>query len=402
MDPQFDVVVIGGGIVGLATAREILARRPSARLVVLEKERELAHHQSGHNSGVIHSGLYYEPGSLKARLCVRGRERLLRYVAERRIPHAVIGKLIVATRPSGTGALTELFRRARANGVPNVQRLDAAGTRAIEPEVRARAGIHVPGTGIVDYVAVCRAYAGDITGAGGTVRTEAPVSAILSEPEALRIRIGEGGEEVTARYLVNCAGLYSDVIARKAGASVSDRIVPFRGEYYLLRPERRGLVRGLIYPAPDLRLPFVDVHFTPTIHGTVEAGPNAVLGLAREGYRWGDLRLRELGETLVSPGFVRLARHYWPIGVREAYRSLNRDAFLHDLQRMIPALRREDLVRGGAGVRAQAVGADGPLRDDFVFAQSPRALHVVNAPSPAAPSSLAIAEEIVMRLPPTF
>ncbi len=402
MEPQFDVVVIGGGIVGLATAREILVRRPSARLLLLEKEREVARHQSGHNSGVIHSGIYYEPGSLKARLCVRGRERLLRYVAERNIPHSVIGKVVVATRPSDTGALTELFRRAQANGVPNVQRLDAAGVRAIEPEVRALAGIHVPGTAIVDYGAVCRSYAGDIAGAGGTVRTAAPVSAIVSGSDSLRITVGDGGEEVTARYLVNCAGLYSDVIARKAGASVSDRIVPFRGEYYLLRPERHALVRGLVYPAPDLRLPFLDVHFTPTVQGTVEAGPNAVLGLAREGYRWRDIRPRELGETLAFPGFVRLARRYWPVGLRETYRSLNRDAFLHDLQRMIPALQREDIVPGGAGVRAQAIGVDGSLRDDFVFAQSSRALHVVNAPSPAATSSLAIAEEIVTRFPPSF
>lgn len=401
MGPELDVVVIGGGIVGLATAREILAQRPSIRLVVLEKEPEVARHQSGHNSGVIHSGIYYRPGTLKASLCVRGRARLIDYVRERGIAHALLGKVIVATRLSEIDSLNELLRRARANGVTDVQWLDAREVREFEPEVRALQGLRVPGAGIVDYPAVCRSYATDIEGAGGAVRTGAHVREIHAGSDAVRIRLGSD-EEIVARYLVNCAGLHSDLIARAAGAAVADRIVPFRGEYYRLSPERRGLVRGLIYPVPDPRLPFAGVHFTPTVHGDVLAGPNAVLGLAREGYRWRKIQLRELGETLADPGFVRMALRFWPTGLREAYRSLSRDAFLHDLQRMLPALGQDDLLRAGAGVRAQAVGMDGSLRDDFIFARSLRALHVVNAPSPAATSSLAIAEEITSRLPVTL
>ncbi len=401
MGPDIDVLVIGGGIVGLATAREVLAGRPSTHLLVLEKEAGLARHQSGRNSGVIHSGVYYRPGSLKARLCVRGREQLLRYLVDRGIPHSLPGKVIVATRPSQIEPLEELLRRARLNGVPGLEWLDARGIRAIEPEVRALHGIHVPGTGVVDYAAVCRAYAADIELAGGTVRTAAPVMAVRATGGSVEVRLGSG-ESILARYLVNCAGLYADLIAREAGASVEERIVPFRGEYYLLKRERRGLVRGLVYPVPDPRLPFADVHFTPTVNGEVLVGPNAVLAFAREGYRWGAIRPGEFAPTLVSRGFLRLARQFWPVGVREAYRSLDGNAFLRDLQRMLPALKRDDLLRGGAGVRAQAVGVDGRLCEDFVVARSHRALHVVSAPSPAATSSLAIAEEVVSRMPATF
>lgn len=398
MDPEVDVLVIGGGTVGLATAREILSQRPSTHLLVLEKETEVARHQSGHNSGVIHSGIYYRPGSLKARLCVRGRERLLGYLGERGIAHSLIGKVIVATRSAQIGHLEELRRWADANGVRGVAWLDADGVRALEPEVRALQGLWVPGAGIVDYAAVCRSYAADISASGATVSTGAEVVAVNSRSDGVEVHL-RSGRSIRSRFLVTCAGLYSDRIARMAGARLTEQIVPFRGEYYRLKPERRGLVRGLIYSVPDPRLPFADLHFTPTVHGDVEAGPNAVLALAREGYRRGVIRPREFGENFTHPGFLRMALRWWPVGAREAYRSLDRHAFVRDLQRMVPALQADDLFRGGVGVRAQAVGVDGRLCDDFVLAASPRGLHIVNAPSPAATSSLAIAEEIVSRMP---
>ncbi|MGI0053050.1 MAG: L-2-hydroxyglutarate oxidase [Thermoplasmata archaeon] len=391
------VVVVGGGILGLTVARAVLRRWPGTPLLLLEKERTVAVHQTGHNSGVIHSGVYYRPGSLKANLCVRGRAMMLEYLREEGIPFRLCGKVVVASRPSELPALEELERRARANGVPDVARLDPAGIRAIEPEAVGVAGLHVPGTGIVDYAEVARRLAVDVERRGGVVRLGEEVTGLRSGPEGPEVR--SAGRVTPARYVINAAGLQADRLAQAAGLALPGRIVPFRGEYYLLRPQARSLVRGLIYPVPDPEMPFLGVHLTSRIGGDVEAGPNAVLAGAREGYRWSTVRPDELVETLATPGFVPMVRRFGRAALYEAYRSLNPRAFLRDLQRLVPALTEEDLRPGGAGVRAQALLPDGRLADDFLLVPGDRALHVLNAPSPAATSSLAIAEYLVDRVP---
>jgi L-2-hydroxyglutarate oxidase LhgO len=388
-----DIAIVGGGIVGLATARALLEARPSLRLVVLEKEAALGRHQTGHNSGVIHSGIYYKPGSFKARLCVEG-ARLTKAFCEKhdiRVEHC--GKLIVATSEDERPRLQTLFERGAANGVPGLAMLDAARAREIEPHVNAVAAIHSPSTSIVDFGEVAAAVARDLVARGVDIETSFAVSAIT--------RIKGGGlavstreQTVLARRLVNCAGLHSDRVARLAGARPEVRIVPFRGEYYMLRADRRHLVRGLIYPVPDPEFPFLGVHFTKTVHGDVEAGPNAVLALAREGYGWLSLSPRELGLTLSYPGFWRMAARYWKTGAYETYRSLSKAAFVRALQRLVPDLGPEDITRGGAGVRAQAVGPTGALVDDFSIVATAEAIHVLNAPSPAATASPAIGRHI--------
>jgi L-2-hydroxyglutarate oxidase len=389
---RYDVAIVGGGIVGLATARALAERAPRARLVILEKEARLATHQTGHNSGVIHSGIYYRPGSAKARLCVEG-ARLLREFAESRgLRVERCGKIIVATTAAELPRLQTLYERGMANGVPGLILIDAAGARAIEPHVAAIRAIHSPNTAIVDYGQVAEALARELTDSGVTITTGARVSAIARTSEGLEL-VTPGGS-VRARRLVNCAGLYSDVVARLAGATPGVRIVPFRGEYYFLRPERRHLVRGLIYPVPDPEFPFLGVHFTRTVHGDVEAGPNAVLAFAREGYRFGRVNLGELAATLGYRGFWAMARRYWRMGAYEMFRSLSTAAFVRALQRLIPELEAADLMPGGAGVRAQAVAPDGSLVDDFRIAESADAIHVLNAPSPAATASLAIGRHI--------
>ncbi len=392
------VVVVGGGIIGLAIAYTLRRERPDTPLVLFEKERAVATHQTGHNSGVIHSGVYYRPGSLKAELCVRGRSRLLEFLEEHGIAHRICGKLIVATRPEEVARLDELERRARANGIPGLRRIGRAEIRAIEPEVAGSDGLHVPGTGIVDYREVSLALEREILRMGGTVRSGVRVLSCRKTVDGIDVETTEG--HVAARFLVNAAGLYSDRVARSAGVSPPGLIVPFRGEYYLLRPESGGLVRGLVYPVPDPEMPFLGVHPTPTIHGSIEAGPNAILAFAREGYRKRDLRPAELAQTLAYRGFYRMARRFWRTSIHEVHRSLSRAAFLEDLRRLVPALRDEDLTTGGAGVRAQALRPTGELVDDFLLEERPEGLHVLNAPSPGATSSLAIAEYLVRRLPP--
>lgn len=385
---------------GLATARAVL-EKAGPPVVVFEKEPEVAHHQTGHNSGVIHSGIYYRPGSLKARLCVEGAARLTAWCDARRIPYERCGKLIVATRASELPRLAELERRAAGNGVPGVRRMTPAEAREVEPEVRCVAALHVPTTGIVDYRVVARGYADEIRRLGGEVRTGSPVTGLGFRNGAVHVRAAEG--EVRAVAVVNCAGLQSDRVARWTGIEPPARIVPFRGEYYRLAPRARSAVRGLVYPVPDPDLPFLGVHFTRTIAGEVEAGPNAVPALAREGYSWRDVVWRDVAETLTYGGTPRLLRRYGRTEVGEVYRSLSRGAFLRDLQRMVPSLRDEDLLPGGSGVRAQAVTPDGKLVDDFLLADSPGAVHVLNAPSPAATASLAIgdhvAEAVLRRFP---
>ena len=397
----YDIAIIGGGIVGLATARAIRERAPRARLTILEKESDIAQHQTGHNSGVIHSGIYYKPGSYKARLCVEGARLMKAYCDKNGIPVETCGKVIVATSQDELPRLKALYERGVANGVPGVSMIDARRLKEIEPHANAIGGIHSPQTAIVDYRRVAQTLAKELTGSGLALERNFRVASIMRAPGELRLGAPDG-RVVTAKHLVNCAGLHSDTVARLAGAQVDVQIVPFRGEYYMLRPERRSLVNGLIYPVPDPEFPFLGVHFTRTVHGDVEAGPNAVLALAREGYTWRRVRPGELLATLRFTGFRAMARKYWRTGAYEMYRSLSKRAFVSALQRLVPALRADDIRPGGAGVRAQAVTADGALVDDFRIVQSADVVHVLNAPSPAATASLAIGHHIATIAAQTF
>lgn len=392
----YDVIIIGGGIIGLATAMKMAARFPRLRLVVLEKESQLARHQTGHNSGVIHGGIYYKPGSLKASTCVSGRRELLEFCGQNGIAYNLCGKVIVATDESELPRLEELYRRGTANGVPGLQMIGPERLKEIEPHARGIRAIHSPATGIIDFTEVASAYAKKVRAGGGEILTSRMVKYISASRNELIA--GTGREEFRARFLINCGGLFSDRIARlteQAFARVGVQVVPFRGEYYKIAPEKNALIKGLIYPVPDPRFPFLGVHFTRSIHGYVEAGPNAVLALAREGYRKTDFNARDLWETLSYSGFRTVARRYWRMGLEEQYRSLSKRAFTRALQRLVPAIAIDDLQPGGAGVRAQAVAADGALLDDFVIRQTGNAIHVLNAPSPGATASLAIGESIV-------
>ena len=388
---RFDVVIIGGGIVGMATAMALL-RQFRTRLVVIEAEDRLAAHQTGHNSGVIHSGLYYKPGSLKARLCAEGREAMYAFCNEHGIAHERCGKLVVATRESELPALNELERRGRANGLDGMLRLTRSQLREYEPHVSGIEGLFVPQTGIVDYKAVTRAYGEVVASLGGEVRTNAAAKSIRRIGGGLVVQTTRG--DIECRGLVNCAGLQSDRVARMCGVEPDVRIIPFRGEYYELVPQRAGLVRNLIYPVPDARFPFLGVHFTRMIGGGVEAGPNAVLALARHGYGWSRISPADMASTATFPGFWRMARKYWKTGFGEVHRSLSKRAFLAALRRLIPELNLEDLKPGGSGVRAQAVERSGALVDDFRIKQSENMVHVLNAPSPGATASISIGRYI--------
>jgi len=390
-EKTFDVAVIGGGIVGTATAMAIL-RRHAISLALIEKEDRLAAHQTGNNSGVIHSGLYYKPGSLKARNCTVGRAALYRFCTERRIPTESCGKVVVATRKEQLPVLDELQRRGEANGLTGLRRLRPEEIKEIEPHAAGLAGLLVPQTGIVDYARVTEAYAVEVRQKGGEVLLGAPVRRIVREGGGMVLETGEG--EVRCRYLVNCAGLQSDRVARMAGVEPGVRIVPFRGEYYELRPERRTLVRNLIYPVPDPEFPFLGVHFTRMIAGGAEAGPNAVLAFKREGYTRWRFSARDLLDALSYGGFWRMAGRYWRMGIGESWRSWNKGAFVRALQELMPEITAADLVPGGAGVRAQALDPDGKLVDDFRIVEAERQIHVLNAPSPAATASIAIGEHI--------
>jgi L-2-hydroxyglutarate oxidase len=390
------MVVVGGGILGLAVAAR--AATTGIAVTLLEKEDHWAAHQTGHNSGVVHAGPYYRPGSLKARMCAAGNASMLAFARQHGIPHAVPGKLIVATDDSEREGLYELHRRALANGVP-CRLIDADEASDYEPEVYAIEALRVDTTGIIDYPAVCSALATMAQGHGANLVTGARVTGVHATPSGVVVEYAGGGGhtggEVAAELLINCAGLHADRVARLAGVEPEVRIVPFRGEYYELVPERRHLVRGLVYPVPDPELPFLGVHLTRMIDGSVHAGPNAVLAFAREGYRWRDVNLGETAETLSYPGFLRMASHNVENGVREVARSLSRASFAASLARLVPAIEKRDIVRAGSGVRAQAVRRDGSLADDFVIQRAPHQLHVLNAPSPAATSALEIAAHIV-------
>ncbi|MDP2711582.1 MAG: L-2-hydroxyglutarate oxidase [Solirubrobacteraceae bacterium] len=388
-----DTIVVGAGILGLAVAREVLARRPRERVLVVEREPRPAAHQSSHSSGVIHAGVYYAPGSLKARLCVDGAALMYAYCERHGIDARAIGKLIIALRRDELPALDELERRARANGVGGVRRLDADGLRAIEPHASGIAALHSPNTGIVDFGAVCARLATDLREAGAELRPRFEVVAVAAGDRTIRLRAGSGDELQGARAIF-CAGLWSDRLAVLAGTDPDPRIVPFRGGYMRLRPERRELVRGLIYPVPDPSLPFLGVHLTPRIDGEVLLGPSALLAGARDGYRLSTLRAADIRDTATWPGTWRMARRWWRTGIHELRLAISREAFAAVAAQYVPDLRGEDLQPAFAGVRAQAVGRDGRLVDDFLLSATPRAIHVRNAPSPAATSSLALAAKI--------
>jgi L-2-hydroxyglutarate oxidase len=389
-------LIIGGGLVGLATAWQLLRSGRVPSLTLLEKEMRVGAHQSTHNSGVLHAGLYYKPGSLKARLAVEGIREMTAYCRGKNIPHEICGKVVVAVDESELPRLRELEARGKANGLTGLRHLDRDGLRALEPHAAGVAALHVPEEGIVDYAAVCAALADDIAATNGRIVTEAKVTE-LRETSAGWIAETTAGE-FPGEFLINCAGLQSDRVCKLAGLDPEDRIVPFRGEYYQLRPESAHLVRHLIYPVPDPKFPFLGVHFTRLIAGGIEAGPNAVLALAREAYGKTQWNARDLAEALSFPGLWKfLARHprmAWDEGIR----SLSKNLFCRSLQRLVPELRPEDLAPGGAGVRAQAISSEGELVQDFRLVAGHRALHVVNAPSPAATASLAIGREIVQRI----
>ena len=389
---QYDIAIIGGGILGLSTAMQLLERVPSWRVAVLEKEENLATHQTGHNSGVMHSGIYYRPGSQKAQFCVAGRNNMVQFCEENEIEFQQCGKVIVALNESELGRLQDLYERGTANGVPDLEIVGPERLKEIEPYTVGVRALWAPHTGIVDFSKVAAAFAGKFQQAGGDIFTGALVRKITHSSGSLALETTKG--TLQAKHLINCAGLYADKVASMTGEKVGIRIIPFRGEYYTLRPESHHMVSGLIYPVPDPQFPFLGVHFTRNIKGHVEAGPNAVMALWREGYRKRDFSLGDSLGNLAYPGFWKMAFKFWKIGLGEVYRSYNKRVFLRDLQRLLPDIKDSDLAGGGSGVRAQAVARDGSLLDDFSIIQGRGAIHVLNAPLPGATSSLAIGEHI--------
>src|SRR5580658_3302795 len=388
----YDIAVVGGGIVGLATSRELLLRYPKLRVANVEKEAVWGKHQTGHNSGVIHSGIYYKPGSLKAKLCVEGRKLAWQYCDSKGIPYKQVGKLIVATEESELGRLDDLWARGHQNGIEGLEMLDAAQIEEREPHCRGIKAIFSPVTGIVDWGLVARSYGEDAREAGADMYLEHEVTAIVRRGDVTVLKTRQG--EIQAKSVITCGGLQSDLLAKMTGGARDPKIVPFRGDYLVLRPEKSDLVRGNIYPVPDPEFPFLGVHFTPRMDGSLWLGPNAVLAFAREGYSFWTINPPELWDSLTYPGFFKMATKYWKMGAGEMYRDLVRSAYVGALQRYIPELRPDDCLPGPSGVRAQAMEADGSLVDDFVFEGAPGVVHVRNAPSPAATSSLAIGKYI--------
>ncbi|MFO1497479.1 MAG: L-2-hydroxyglutarate oxidase [Verrucomicrobiota bacterium] len=395
---QVDFAIIGGGIVGLATGSALLDRHPGSRIAILEKEQSWGVHQTGHNSGVIHSGIYYKPGSLKATLARQGNLSMVEFCRTHGIPHQVCGKVIVATRPEQLPLLEKLYQRGLENRL-DVVRLNPAGVRQIEPHVQCLAGVQVPSTGIVDYKAVCRKLAELIQLRGGVLRLGSKVLAIRRAGDSQVIQTTK--DTLQARTVINCAGLHSDRVARMGGVEPQAKIVPFRGEYFELRPERRFLVKTLVYPVPNPAFPFLGVHFTRMIDGSVHAGPNAVLSFRREGYHKTDFSLRDFAEVMLYPGFWKLARRHAREGLKEMARSFSKAHFVRSLQELIPEIRAEDLVPAEAGVRAQALLRNGDLVDDFLIVGTAKAIHVCNAPSPAATASLEIGKAILAHVEDT-
>jgi (S)-2-hydroxyglutarate dehydrogenase len=390
---HYDVVVIGGGIVGLATALNLKKAKPNLRLLLVEKENSLAAHQTGHNSGVIHSGLYYKPGSLKAKNCIEGYHMLIDFCNENNIKYELCGKLVVATSEDQLASLETLYQRGIQNGLEGLEKLNKEQMQAIEPHVAGIAGIKVPQTGIINYTTVSEKYAENIKNLGGEIRLGEKVSSISEINGISTVVTNKGSYDTT--LVINCAGLYSDKVAQfTEKEQVKVRIIPFRGEYYEIKPEKQYLVKHLIYPVPDPNFPFLGVHFTRMVDGGVEAGPNAVLAFRREGYKKLSVDFSEFGETLAWPGFRKVAAKYWKTGLGEYYRSFSKSAFTKALQALIPEIQKDDLIPGGAGVRAQACDYDGGLLDDFSILENKQAINVLNAPSPAATSSLSIGKTV--------
>ncbi|HXR03459.1 MAG TPA: L-2-hydroxyglutarate oxidase [Verrucomicrobiae bacterium] len=389
---NFDVIVAGGGIIGLAVARRLLEARPQLRLLLLEKETRLAAHQTGHNSGVLHSGLYYKPGSVKAELSVNGLQQMVAFCREHGVAYEQCGKIVVATSEDELPRLENLWQRGNANGLHGLRRLTPEQIREIEPHAAGLAAIHVPEEGIVDYRAVSEKLGELIRKNGGEIRLGARVLRLIPGSDGWTVETTAG--EFQARFVITCGGLHSDRLVRATGQKPSATIIPFRGEYYKLKPGRQGLVRHLIYPVPDPKFPFLGVHFTRRIDGGIEAGPNAVLAFAREGYKWSDINLRDLAESLCFPGLWKFLATYPSLCGYELRRSFSRREFCRSLQKLVPEIREDDLETGGAGVRAQAMSPDGKLVEDFHFEAAPGILHVVNAPSPAATAALAIGAKI--------
>jgi L-2-hydroxyglutarate oxidase len=392
-----DIAIIGGGIVGLATAYQLTRQHPGRRVVVLEKEPDLGHHQTGHNSGVLHSGIYYKPGSLKAINCRAGKKAMEEFCAAEGIAHEICGKVIVAVDAAELPALERIYERGQANGV-NCALIDQDRLAELEPHAAGVRAIHVPEAGIVDYRQVCQRLAERVREREGELLTSTRVTGMRNNGAGVVLTTTAG--DLAARLVVNCAGLHCDRVTAMSGAKPGAKIVPFRGEYFALKPEAHYLCKNLIYPVPDPNFPFLGVHFTRMIDGSVECGPNAVLAFAREGYRKTDLNLADLAESLTYPGFLRMAAKYWRMGLGEIWRSISKGAFVKALQRLLPEIRAEHLAPAPAGVRAQAVSRDGGLVDDFLIEETDRVINLGNAPSPAATASLKIAERIVERLSP--
>jgi L-2-hydroxyglutarate oxidase LhgO len=393
-----DLTIVGGGIVGLATAHRLLTARPGLKLVLLEKEDKLAPHQTGNNSGVLHSGLYYKPGSAKALLAVQGLQQMLAFCRTHGVAHEQCGKIVVATVPEELPRLENLWERGNANGLQGLRKLTPSEIREIEPHAAGLAAIQVPQEGIVDYPGVCEKLGELIRRAGGEIRLNTRFDKALSRNGRWLLETSTG--DFTSRFIVTCGGLHADRLVRATAQKPSAKIIPFRGEYFKLKKSRQHLVRHLIYPVPDPKFPFLGVHFTRLIHGGIEAGPNAVLAFAREGYHWGDVNLRDLAESLAYPGLWRFLVKYPNMCGYEILRSLSRAVFTRSLQKLVPEIRAEDLVTGGAGVRAQAMLPEGKLVEDFHFEEARGVLHVINAPSPAATASLAIGEVIAQKVLP--
>lgn len=389
----YDVTVVGGGIVGLATALRIKEQNPSLKLLIIEKEDVVAKHQTGHNSGVIHSGLYYKPGSLKATNCIRGYKMLLDFCEKEEIKYDLCGKIVVATRPEQISILDGLFERGKQNGLDGFKMLSAEQLKEYEPHVKGLKGFFVPQTGIIDYTDVCKKYLAKTQKLGGEIVFGEKVEGISTKNNVSVVKTSKNTYET--KLVVNCAGLYSDKVGQMTDERANNlRITPFRGEYFEIKPEKQYLVKNLIYPVPDPNFPFLGVHFTRMIHGGVEAGPNAVLAFRREGYKKLDINFKELFETLAWPGFQKVAAKYWQTGLGEMYRSFSKAAFTKALQELIPEIQSNDLIPGGAGVRAQACDREGGLVDDFAIFENQQAINVCNAPSPAATSSLSIGQTV--------